>query len=144
MALRCADIASTAHPSILFAHRGARFVVRVWLVVGLGGCRGATASPMTPPAPSVERRAPPRPGESITHTRMCSCRACEPAACCRDLERVAPEVERGCSEGYDFSRCTTEVSSCSARCFLRRWRVRVEAGCDSARPRGCCSPDTDG
>ena len=91
------------------------------------------------PEPIGERVAPPRPGESITRTKMCSCVACEPEACCHELGEPPPEIKQGCSNGYDFTECASEVTSCAPRCFQRRWRVRIERGCMDARPRDCCA-----
>ena len=55
-------------------------------------------------------RPPPKPGESITHTMMCRCQACEPTSCCRELDQEDIEfvvVEKSdeafhaaCQRGY--------------------------------------------
>jgi hypothetical protein len=74
---------------------------------------------------------------------MCSCTSCEPNSCCRDLEKDAPPIDTGCAEGYDFSKCQTQVQSCEGRCFQQRWRARVEVGCESARPKNCCNATAD-
>jgi hypothetical protein len=89
------------------------------------------------------RRAPPRPGESITHTMMCSCQVCEPERCCRELEQDRPEPSADCADGYDFSKCEMPVSSCNSRCFQHRWRTRVEVGCAGSRPTNCCHAQAD-
>lgn len=111
-----------------------------WLLGGLVavnlGCTpepsGSAASPQAP------RRPPPRPGESITHTQMCSCLVCEPVSCCHELDADAPEVQTDCADGYDFSKCEMAVSSCDSNCFQHRWRARVEIGCLASRPDKCC------
>jgi hypothetical protein len=87
-------------------------------------------------------KPPPKPGESITHTRMCSCKVCRPDSCCRELEEEAPQLER-CADDYDFSDCGMAVSSCDSRCFQHRWRTRIEVGCTKSRPRGCCYATED-
>ena len=80
---------------------------------------------------------PPKPGESISGTMMCTCKSCEPARCCVE-EQDAPEVQK-CSDGYDFSRCGgMEVKSCDARCFKHRWRIRVDQTCEETPPATCC------
>ena len=102
----------------------------------------------TPEPSSAERfhgprRPPPKPGDSITKTMMCSCSACEPNACCRELEKDAPPIDKGCSDGYDFSKCQTQVQSCEGRCFQQRWRTNIDVGCDAGRPRTCCNATAD-
>jgi hypothetical protein len=81
-------------------------------------------------------RPPPKPGESITHTMMCRCQACEPTSCCRELDQEQPADD--CADGTDFSKCGMQISSCESRCFEHTWRVRVEVGCDAQRPPECC------
>jgi len=114
--------------------RPAARVVMAALGLAVLGC-GSTAPPAEPDR--GPRRPPPKPGESITHTIMCSCKACEPRSCCRELEQDQPELE-DCSDGYDFSKCEMAVSSCDSRCFQHRWRTRVETGCEASRPDRCC------
>jgi hypothetical protein len=92
--------------------------------------------------PGQLRRAPPKPGESITHTQMCSCKVCEPKSCCTELEQDAPEMQQ-CADGYDFSKCQMEVSSCDTRCFQHRWRTHVEIGCAGSRPDTCCHGESE-
>jgi len=87
-------------------------------------------------------RVPPKPGESVTHTKMCSCLACEPTSCCRELEQEQPELQKDCADGYDFSKCEMAVSSCEASCFQQRWRTRVEVGCAASQPDSCCHEQT--
>jgi hypothetical protein len=97
-----------------------------------------TPEPETAWAMRGPRRPPPKPGDSITKTIMCSCKSCEPSDCCRDLEKEAPPIDKECAKGYDFTGCQTPVQSCESRCFQQRWRVRIDVGCDAERPRGCC------
>jgi len=125
---------------------------RAWLGrLGLGSALaialiiGCGPPPTSPPAELVttRRHPPPKPGESITHTMMCSCTKCEPAHCCRELEQDQPEMQKNCADGYDFSKCEMAVSSCDSRCFQHRWRTRVEVGCEASRPDLCCHGQPD-
>ncbi|MEZ4440478.1 MAG: hypothetical protein R3B72_15380 [Polyangiaceae bacterium] len=103
--------------------------------------------PPTSPTAGVrlrgDGRVPPKPGDSITKTMMCSCNVCEPASCCRELEQDRPEIDDGCADGYDFSACDTTVSSCGASCFQHRWRTEVAVGCAASRPDRCCHGSSD-
>jgi hypothetical protein len=80
----------------------------------------------------------PRPGSSITHTRMCECSACAEAHCCSGARE--PESAGQSCESYDFSKtgCGLEVESCQSRCFQRVWRVRLDQDCTEKRPSECC------
>jgi hypothetical protein len=84
---------------------------------------------------------PPKPGDSISHTQMCECKACDPASCCDGPEDdPAPEA---CGDGYDFSRDSScgglAVRSCQARCGREIWRVHQGESCASKRPPECCA-----
>ncbi len=69
---------------------------------------------------------------------MCSCKACEPQSCCRELEQELPE-NGNCADGYNFEKCGLSVSSCGASCFQHRWRIRIdEQTCEEKRPQECC------
>lgn len=86
-------------------------------------------------------RPPPEPGSSITHSRLCSCRACgEPQYCsATDPEPDAPA--RACGDSYDFSAsegCGMQVETHTSRCFERVWRVKLSQQCDQSRPPECC------
>jgi hypothetical protein len=105
-------------------------------LLSLPSCGPKTAS--GPSGSGKPRRPPPKPGESITHTIMCSCKVCEPDSCCRELEQEQPGIAEGCADGYDFSKCEMAVSSCDSRCFQHRWRTRVDKGCAASRPKTCC------
>ncbi len=87
-------------------------------------------------------RPPPKPGESISHTMMCTCTHCEPTDCCRELEQEQQDTEK-CADGYDFSKCELAVNSCQSRCFQHRWRTRIETGCEKERPEECCHATSD-
>ncbi|MBI4701401.1 MAG: hypothetical protein HY744_09615 [Deltaproteobacteria bacterium] len=114
---------------------------RLRLMVALSaialGCAGTGPEP-APSRPAGLRRPPPKPGESITHTIMCTCKSCEPASCCQWKDERGEDAA-GCSDGYDFSKCEgLQVQSCASRCFEHRWRIRVEEACEATRPRQCC------
>jgi hypothetical protein len=81
---------------------------------------------------------PDKPGASITNSMMCSCLKCDPLSCCRELEQEQPEIDKDCSDGYDFSKCEMAVSSCESNCFQHRWRTEVALGCAESRPDTCC------
>jgi hypothetical protein len=82
-------------------------------------------------------KPPYKPGDSITKTRMCSCKVCDPASCCRELEQDRPEMKE-CAEGYDFSKCELSVSSCQANCYQNHWRTAIDGTCEDNRPDTCC------
>jgi hypothetical protein len=110
--------------------------MRAWvaLVLGLLAC----SAPGVEPRPAKDRwlRAPPRPGSSITHTKLCECRVCEPERCCRG-ETYEPAGE-SCGDSYDFSKagCGMAVESCTGRCSKIVWRVSLDEDCiDRA---ACC------
>lgn len=117
---------------------GDALVVGPYFLLLAIGC--TTAPPTSPDAKLTiyDDRVPPKPGESISKTAMCSCTVCEPATCCRELEQDRDDIDKDCADGYDFSKCETNVSSCGASCFQHRWRTRVEIGCEQTRPDRCC------
>src|SRR5581483_2215034 len=92
----------------------------VLTAVGLAALVLAAACADTGPEPETawamhgERRPPPKPGDSITKTMMCSCTSCQPNECCRELEKDAPPIDKDCAKGYDFSGCQTQVQSCES------------------------------
>jgi hypothetical protein len=104
----------------------------LWLAVACAELPESTAS--TRPQP------PPRPGSSITHSRMCSCTACARTRCCQGADSAELAADVGPCESYDFSKagCSLEVGSCASRCFERMWRVRLDQSCDDKRPEECC------
>lgn len=83
---------------------------------------------------------PPKAGDSITHTRMCECKACDPSNCCDGPEDDAPATT--CGDSYDFganAECGgLSVRSCASRCIRQVWRVHAGQACDSKRPSNCC------
>jgi len=61
---------------------------------------------------------PPKPGASISQTRMCDCQACAPRACCDGPEDDAPNAS--CGQNHDFTGyedCTISIRSCASRCI---------------------------
>jgi len=115
-----------------------------WLLgCGLFSCGPAASSEPGP------RRPPPKPGSSITHTQMCSCRVCEPRACCAGAEDEEAgscedrEAEVG-ADGYDFrnsEHCGMAVSSCVGRCHPQVWRIPLVQRCEDTLPAVCCGPE---
>jgi hypothetical protein len=82
---------------------------------------------------------PPKPGTSISQTRMCECKACEPSSCCEGPDEAPPPVK--CGESYDFSSneaCGISVRSCASRCARQVWRVKSTESCSARQPSSCC------
>ncbi len=82
-----------------------------------------------------------KPGASLSKTMLCTCRRCEVASCCRELEQEQEQVAGKCQD-YDFNKCGgLAVSSCEGRCYQHKWRADVALGCDDNRPESCCYSD---
>ena len=83
---------------------------------------------------------PPKPGTSISQTRMCECNACEPSDCCDGPADDEPPPE--CSYAYEFAEndqaCGISIRSCSSRCAREVWRVKSNEECADKRPASCC------
>jgi len=83
---------------------------------------------------------PKKPGHSLSSSVLCTCRACEPQACC--VEKNETEADGGCPmDSYDFAAnesCGLSVPSCQSRCFEHRWRAEVTQGCAATTPERCC------
>jgi len=83
---------------------------------------------------------PPKPGDSISHTQMCECKACDPTACCDGPEDDPPAKD--CGDSYDFSANPScggiAVRSCTSRCTRQIWRVHTGESCSAKRPPTCC------
>jgi hypothetical protein len=81
---------------------------------------------------------PPKPGASISQTRMCECTACAPKDCCDGPEDDA--LPATCRDSYDFSdpACGVSVRSCASRCAREVWRVKNGEECAAKRPASCC------
>lgn len=105
------------------------------------GC--ANDVPTPPPQPWTGFfHPPPRPGTSITHTKQCECRACDPANCCGadQTEQSGPPPSECTQEGnYIFPEtCGITVQSCTPRCYSKVWRVAARESCSDSRPLVCC------
>lgn len=108
-----------------------------WLTLALLGA----ACVELPETTAVGRpRPPPEIGTSITHGKLCSCRACGEASCCSGLTDSDLAPQKSCASSYDFSGegCGMQVGSCASRCFERSWRVKLAEACDDKRPPECC------
>jgi hypothetical protein len=108
----------------------------------LGLAAGCSAEPSaTPPKPWTGFfHPPPKPGDSITNRKQCSCRACDPAACCAadDLEDSEAEAAE-CRSSYEFSdKCGIQVKSCTPRCYSHVWRIPKQESCSDSQPLVCC------
>jgi hypothetical protein len=106
--------------------------------MGLSCAGGSFSSP--PLVYSGEFHPPPKPGSSITATKQCECRACDPSDCCgaeRTENTDAAPAE--CNSSYDFSeKCGIRVNTCTPRCYSQVWRVAQDASCAGSRPLVCC------
>ena len=92
-----------------------------------------------PPALATHPKPPPKPGTSITHSRMCECTVCTVAACCKgDTEDDAPQ-DCHADETTGEMRCGLAMTSCVGRCSREVWRVPLSKECDEHRPAGCCA-----
>ena len=86
-------------------------------------------------------KPPPQPGSSITHTQMCSCKACPEGGCCFDARRPETKAPEGCGSSYDFSAneaCSLKVETCTSRCYERAWRIPLGQSCADSQPADCC------
>src|SRR6478609_766305 len=82
---------------------------------------------------------PPKPGASISQTRMCECMACEPSSCCDgpDDDETPPTCSSSTDSGEE-QLCADSIRSCTSRCAREVWRVKDSEECASKRPTGCC------
>jgi hypothetical protein len=118
---------------------GTSLVAASGLLVACGGSG-------TLPAQPYPNQPPPKPGSSITHTQMCSCRRCEPRYCCtgandRETGNCSQEDARVDADGYDFTKseeCGMAVGSCVGRCAQHVWRIKLTEACEATRPDVCC------
>jgi len=107
-------------------------------------CSGCMSRPRASEAPlfgSGVFHPPPKPGASISQTRMCECKACEPSGCCDGPDDDAPPTAT-CGDSYDFTRNEAcggiSIRSCASRCTRQVWRVHSSDSCASKRPASCC------
>jgi hypothetical protein len=117
----------------------------LWVLAGCGSA-GSRASGQ-PEGIDWGPRPPPKPGSSISHTRMCECLACVPRACCQGADETQPtcsleESVTATQDTLDFGAeegCGIEVQSCTQRCTLEVWRVDSAEHCSRGRPQTCCT-----
>jgi len=125
-----APAASSTRKPLLWLRLAACGTVMLWCFAACGGSYGPYQKPPHKP--------PYKPGDSIRKTKMCTCKACDPASCCRELEQERPELQDDCAQGYDFSQCELAVSSCESNCYQHKWRIQAGQTCVSKRPDACC------
>ena len=137
-----------SHEPVRLASRvvtpSARFMARAlyWLAVISALLPGCSNPPVTngPLFGTGVFHPPPKPGDSISHTQMCECKACDPGSCCDGPDDDAPP--KSCGESYDFSDPACGglvIQSCSSRCTRQVWRVHSGENCASKRPSSCCT-----
>jgi hypothetical protein len=98
--------------------------------VFLASCGASTQTPSDPLGDGPRRPPPPKPGTSITHSKLCSCRVCPQRSCCEGKTATSEEEE---------SEYGIKVSSCAGQCIRRVWRVKLTQSCKES-PVECC-PD---
>jgi hypothetical protein len=106
-------------------------------VLILAGC-GSRPSADAPLFGTGMFHPPPKPGASISQTRMCECIACEPSSCCEGPEDDEPPPSCNTSSYVFDSRCEPSIRSCTSRCAREVWRVKSGEGCATRRPASCC------
>jgi hypothetical protein len=111
--------------------------VAVCVALALGAACSCSSPKAPPPKQPRWYTAPPKPGASLRSSKQCTCRSCEPVGCCEGSEADPGSTTCG-DGGYDFSKCTMSVQSCTGRCFEVAWRVPVDKACASRQPRDCC------
>lgn len=94
----------------------------------------------SPPAWTGDFHPPGKPGGSITNTKQCECRACDPADCCgAERTESSGQAPAECNGSYTFSeKCGITVNTCTPRCYSQVWRVGIKESCDVSRPLVCC------
>jgi len=120
--------------------RGLRVLLGISLLLAalLAGCGSSLRSKPSPLFGTGVFHPPPKPGASISQTRMCECKACEPSKCCEGPDEDAPTPT---CNSYDFSDPACggiSISSCTSRCTRQVWRVRTDEACSDKRPLTCC------
>jgi hypothetical protein len=110
-------------------------------VVGLAACGPSNHAEPLLGSQSRTLKAPPKPGSSISHTKMCECQACDPSACCAGDIGEQSNANAVCKDSYDFTKegCGLSVSSCTSRCARHVWRIRLDEDCQASTPLICCS-----
>jgi hypothetical protein len=104
------------------------------------GCASEAPNP-APQAWTGVLHPPGPPGGSITNTKQCECRACDPESCCsaektESAGATAPECK---NDSYTFSEgCGITIQTCTPRCYSHVWRVGRRESCSTSRPLVCC------
>jgi hypothetical protein len=115
-------------------------VLRPYLILLLVIACGGQPSSHAPQPWTGFFHPPAKPGGSITNTKQCECRACDPSNCCsaektESTAAASPE----CNKSYEFSeQCGITVQTCTPRCYSHVWRVSKQASCSESRPLACC------
>ena len=114
-------------------------VLRILLVftVILPGC-GSRPAVDRPLFGTGVLHPPPKPGASISQTRMCECTACEPSSCCEGPQDDEPPPTCETNSYVFDSRCEPSIRSCASRCAREVWRVKTSEECAAKRPASCC------
>lgn len=123
-----------------------RGLLRSALVLSaLGTCSASckTEGPHPAQPPPAFFHPPPKPGQSITHTQQCECRACDPESCCQaaqtELSGAPPAECTRPGPDYVFSEeCGIRIQTCKPRCYSKVWRVAKGESCEASRPLICC------
>ncbi len=101
-----------------------------------------TSQPKAPAQPAWTGffHPPAKPGGSVTNTKQCECRACDPTSCCSaEKTEVTGPASAECSQSYTFPEsCGITVQTCTPRCYSHVWRLSKQESCDAARPLACC------
>lgn len=115
-----------------------RIEILCWalLVVGCAGERAAEPAPW-----QGTFHPPPKPGASITNTKQCECRACDPDSCCQAEQTestAAPAAD--CNSSFEFpEHCGITVQTCTPRCYSHVWRIGNGESCEFTKPLVCCN-----
>ena len=87
-----------------------------------------------------------RPGQSLSSSRLCSCRACRTSECCAGEQEGFAQCEDDVAVNeaghLDFSAgegCGMDVSSCAGQCDKLVWRAPKETPCRRYAPPQCCA-----
>jgi hypothetical protein len=111
--------------------------ISVILAVILAGC-GARAPSEGPLFGTGVFHPPPKPGASISQTRMCECVACEPRNCCDGPDDDEKPACITYGDSGEDQLCADSIRSCTSRCTREVWRVKDDEDCASKRPASCC------
>ncbi len=131
------SVASGVHRPMLHRRRLSAQTATLGILSLVAVSCGPSRAPTSPPREIVIlAAAPPQPGSSISHTKLCTCRSCS-SGCC-DGEPETEDLGTCGSNDYDFSECTLGVSSCEGRCGQFSWRVALSDPCAPETVSECC------